>query len=128
MPGFNDGMISIQNSASQLVVPAMDIQPGHRVLDACAAPGGKMIHMLETQPDLYELVAVDISETRCSEIVDNLERVGKSATVMTTDAGQTRSVVGSKTIRPYSFGRTLYSNGRHKQAPRYQTPQTPGGH
>lgn len=88
LPGFNDGMISIQNSASQLVVPAMDIQPGHRVLDACAAPGGKMIHMLETQPDLYELVAVDISETRCSEIVDNLERVGKSATVMTTDAGQ----------------------------------------
>jgi len=88
LPGFSEGVVSVQNSASQLVVPLLDIAPGHRVLDACSAPGGKLLHMLELHGETSEISAIDISETRCGEIVDNLRRVGQSVTIMTADAAQ----------------------------------------
>ena len=91
LPGFAEGFVSVQNSASQLAAPALDIQAGHRVLDACAAPGGKLTHMLELHPDTADTVALDISKTRCDEILDNLARVGKSAIVMTADAAQPKN-------------------------------------
>ena len=88
LPGFDYGEVSIQNSASQLVAPALDVRPGHRVLDACAAPGGKTLHILEVQPLLGELVALDIDEVRCGEINNNLQRAGTAATVLCADASQ----------------------------------------
>lgn len=89
LPGFGKALVSIQNPASQLVAPLMDIHPGHRVLDACSAPGGKLSHMLDLYPQLESITAVDIDENRCTEIVDNLDRAGQSATVITADATQT---------------------------------------
>ena len=88
LPGFNEGVVSVQNSSSQLVAPLMDIQPGHRVLDACSAPGGKLLHMLELYPHLESITAIDIDEDRCADITENLDRAGWNATVIAADATQ----------------------------------------
>lgn len=92
LPGYQQGWFAVQDEAAQLAADLLDPQPGDRVLDACAAPGGKTCHLLECQPDLDELVAVDIDAQRCERIQDNLARlqllVGPAkATVITQDLG-----------------------------------------
>ena len=86
LPGFNKGVVSVQSSASQLAALSMELAPGQRVLDACSAPGGKLVHMLEIEPELEEIVAIDIDQARTAEIVDNLSRVQNDAQVITADA------------------------------------------
>ncbi len=88
LPGFAQGVVSVQNSASQLAVSSLDITSGDRVLDACSAPGGKLMHMLEDYSETCEIAAIDISEARCAQIVDNLGRVDGSVKIMTADATQ----------------------------------------
>lgn len=75
LPGFSDGCFSVQDIASQRVVEYLDLQAGQRVLDACAAPGGKTCHILETEPNLASLVAVDVSSDRLQKITENLTRL-----------------------------------------------------
>jgi len=91
LPGFERGWISVQDGAAQLAAPLLDLQPGLRVLDVCAAPGGKLMHILETRPDLREVVAVDISPERVTRIHDNLARVRLNATVLTADAADPKA-------------------------------------
>ncbi len=91
LPGFTQGLVSVQNMASQMAAPALALQSGYRVLDACSAPGGKLTHMLELEPAVADMTALDISEIRCSEILDNLARMGQSARVMTADAAQPKN-------------------------------------
>jgi 16S rRNA (cytosine967-C5)-methyltransferase len=86
LPGFGDGDVSIQDAAAQLGARLLAPEPGERILDACAAPGGKTGHLLELQPELAELVAVDVSSERLTRIADNLHRLGLSATLATGDA------------------------------------------
>jgi 16S rRNA (cytosine967-C5)-methyltransferase len=86
LPGFADGDVSIQDAAAQLGARLLAPEPGERILDACAAPGGKTGHLLELQPELAELVAVDVSSERLTRIADNLHRLGLSATLATGDA------------------------------------------
>jgi 16S rRNA (cytosine967-C5)-methyltransferase len=86
LPGFADGDVSIQDAAAQLGARLVAPEPGERVLDACAAPGGKTGHLLELQPELAELVAVDVSSERLTRIADNLQRLGLSATLAAGDA------------------------------------------
>ena len=88
LPGFGQGVVSVQGLASQWVVPSMELADGQRVLDACSAPGGKLLHILEAAPQLAEVVAIDIAKARTGEIVDNLARAGSTATVMTADASR----------------------------------------
>ncbi|MCP4000768.1 MAG: 16S rRNA (cytosine(967)-C(5))-methyltransferase RsmB [Gammaproteobacteria bacterium] len=76
LPGFSLGDCSVQDLASQLAAHFLQAGPGMRVLDACAAPGGKATHVLELCPDIKELVAVDKSEQRLSRVQENLERLG----------------------------------------------------
>jgi len=90
IPGFGAGEVSVQDAAAQLAADLMDLQPGQRVLDLCAAPGGKTAHILETCPDLGELVAVDISAERLRRVRENLDRLGLDATLLAGDATQTR--------------------------------------
>ena len=73
LPGFADGLVSVQDAAAQLAAPLLDAQDGMRVLDACAAPGGKTTHLLEIA-DL-ELTAVDSGATRLDRVRQNLERL-----------------------------------------------------
>lgn len=88
LPGFFDGQVSVQDEASQLVALLLDLDSGQRVLDACAAPGGKTGHILESEPLLTELLALDIDEGRTQGIRDNLQRLGLQAAVKTADASE----------------------------------------
>jgi len=88
LPGFTTGEVSVQDGAAQLVASLLDPQPGERILDACAAPGGKTAHLLERCPDLNELVALDIASERLLRIQENLGRLGLSARLITGDAGE----------------------------------------
>ena len=84
IPGFEAGMVSVQDAAAQLAAPLLDVQSGMRVLDACAAPGGKTCHLLELA-DL-ELVALEIDHARIQRINENLDRLQLSANVKQGDA------------------------------------------
>ncbi|MEX2488840.1 MAG: 16S rRNA (cytosine(967)-C(5))-methyltransferase RsmB [Pseudomonadales bacterium] len=84
LPGFEDGLVSVQDEASQLAAPLLDLHSNARVLDACAAPGGKTCHMLELQPDI-DLLAIDADETRAGQISSGLSRLGLDCAVRTQD-------------------------------------------
>jgi 16S rRNA (cytosine967-C5)-methyltransferase len=88
LPGFTEGEVSVQDEAAQLAAMLLQAAPGERVLDACAAPGGKACHILELQPQLAELVAMDIDANRLQKVAENLQRLHLEATLLTADAGQ----------------------------------------
>lgn len=88
LPGFNDGWFYVQDIASQRVAALMDIQPGQRVLDACAAPGGKTTHMLSNHPDVAMLVAVDNQAQRLAK--NHREPAAMSAASCTVSFGDSR--------------------------------------
>jgi 16S rRNA (cytosine967-C5)-methyltransferase len=90
LPPFTAGRCSVQDAAAQLAAPLLALAPGQRVLDACAAPGGKACHMLEEQPALAALVALDIDRERAARIEDNLARLGLKARVVIGDATRPR--------------------------------------
>lgn len=85
LPGFDEGWASIQDAAAQLAAPLLDVRPGQRVLDACAAPGGKTGHLLECAPDL-DLTALDQDAGRLAQVQDNLRRLRLTARLVAGDA------------------------------------------
>lgn len=91
LPGFQEGLVSVQDGAAQLAAPLLDLAPGQRVLDACAAPGGKTCHVLEFEPELKELVAIDSDPRRLDKVADNLRRLSLSAELVAADAAATAS-------------------------------------
>lgn len=78
LPGFAEGEVSVQNASAQLAAAALPLAPGLRVLDACAAPGGKTAHLLEMEPAL-DLLAVDADAQRLSDVEAGLARLGLGA-------------------------------------------------
>jgi 16S rRNA (cytosine967-C5)-methyltransferase len=84
IPGFADGLVSVQDAGAQLAAPLLDLAGGMRVLDACAAPGGKSGHILELAD--VELTAVDADPKRLARVGDNLGRLGLSATLVAAEA------------------------------------------
>jgi 16S rRNA (cytosine967-C5)-methyltransferase len=82
---FNAGLVSVQDAAAQLAAGMLDCKPGMRVLDACAAPGGKTAHLLQYSDDL-DVVALDIDALRLTRIEQNLARVGRRALLVCGDA------------------------------------------
>ncbi len=84
LPGFADGRVSVQDEAAQRAAPLCDVRDGMRVLDACAAPGGKTAHLLELAE--LELIALDVSAARLARVAENLERLGLSAALVCGDA------------------------------------------
>ncbi|MCT8946087.1 16S rRNA (cytosine(967)-C(5))-methyltransferase RsmB [Pseudomonas iridis] len=85
LPGFAEGWISVQDEAAQLAADLLDLAPGQRVLDACCAPGGKTCHILEAEPALAGVVAVDLEAKRLVRVRENLERLGLSAELIAAD-------------------------------------------
>ncbi len=83
LPGFADGLVSIQDAGAQRAAELLAPQAGQRVLDACAAPGGKTCHLLELAD--IELLALDVQESRVRRIRDNLHRLRLPATVVLAD-------------------------------------------
>ncbi len=88
LPGFDEGMLSVQDGAAQLAAVLLMLEPNQRVLDACAAPGGKTTHILEVEPQLNELIAVEKDAGRLSVITENLQRLKLEAECVCADVGE----------------------------------------
>ena len=86
LPGFAEGVVSVQDAGAQLAASWLEVKDGMRVLDACAAPGGKTGHLLEIA-DL-DLTAVDVDTARLARVSSNLARLGLSAQTVTGDAAR----------------------------------------
>jgi 16S rRNA (cytosine967-C5)-methyltransferase len=84
IPGFAEGLVSVQDAAAQLAGPLLDVHDGMRVLDACAAPGGKTGHILECAN--VDLLALDSDRKRLLRIEENLHRLQLNATLKVGDA------------------------------------------
>lgn len=89
IPGFAEGCVSVQDAGAQHAARHLDLADGQRVLDACAAPGGKTAHLLELA-DL-DLLALDIDAARTRRIDENLQRLGLRAEVKVADCSQVKS-------------------------------------
>ena len=89
LPGFAAGEVSVQDAGAQRAAELLAPAPGARVLDACAAPGGKTAHLLEST-DL-DLLALDIDANRCRRIDETLQRLGLQASVRAADCGEPAS-------------------------------------
>lgn len=88
LPEFAQGWVSVQDAAAQLAAQLLDAQSGERILDVCAAPGGKTSHILELQPDLKQLLAIDIDAQRLVRVQENLTRLQLKADLLAADATQ----------------------------------------
>jgi 16S rRNA (cytosine967-C5)-methyltransferase len=86
LPGFSDGQVSVQDAAAQLAAPWLLRGGAKRILDACAAPGGKTGQLLELAGPNADLTAIDLDEDRLDKVRENLARLGLSATVLAADA------------------------------------------
>ncbi len=86
IPGFAEGLASVQDEAAQLAVELLRPAAGERLLDACAAPGGKTGHLLECEPRLAGCVALDRDRARSTKIAENLDRLGLAAEIAVADA------------------------------------------
>lgn len=93
LPGFDTGRASVQDGGAQLAAPLLDVKPGMRVLDACAAPGGKACHLIERTPELQELVILDRSAGRLKQVEENLARENLRAALGRHD-GSLRLIAG----------------------------------
>ena len=89
LPGFADGDVSVQDEAAQLAAAVLNPQPGERILDACAAPGGKTCHLLEKAD--ARVVALDIEESRLGRVHENLARLQLTAEIVCADMADTGS-------------------------------------
>lgn len=87
IPGFHEGVVSVQDAGAQLAAPLLDLRDGMRVLDACAAPGGKSGHILETAD--VDLTSVDADPQRLARVGDNLGRLGLTARLVAAEAQDT---------------------------------------
>ena len=85
LPGFADGRLSVQDAAAQLAADLLECSAGERVLDACAAPGGKTLHLLARYPGI-ELDALDVDAARLERVAQNLARAGLGARLLEGDA------------------------------------------
>jgi len=96
LPGFRDGTVSVQDAAAQVAAPWLLTDGGCRILDACAAPGGKTAHLAELAPAGASIVALDSNAERAAAITENLARMRLDATVRVGDASKPQDWWDSK--------------------------------
>jgi 16S rRNA (cytosine967-C5)-methyltransferase len=87
LPGYAEGVFSVQDAGAQLAAPLLGVKDGMRVLDACAAPGGKTTHLAELAK--LDLVAIDVERERLERVAQNLARLGLGARLVVADAANT---------------------------------------
>ncbi|MCW9024216.1 MAG: 16S rRNA (cytosine(967)-C(5))-methyltransferase RsmB [Gammaproteobacteria bacterium] len=88
LPGFYQGQVSVQDEAAQLAANLLNPQADETILDACAAPGGKTAHILEYQPQLGRVDALEIDGKRLERVQENLQRLGLTAQLVQGDAAE----------------------------------------
>ena len=98
LPGFNDGLVSVQDEAAQLAAMLLDVQAQDRVLDLCAAPGGKTAAILEMQPQLQTVLAIDVDGKRLQRVHANLQRLHLQADIREADATQVQDWAGAQSF------------------------------
>jgi 16S rRNA (cytosine967-C5)-methyltransferase len=86
LPGFAEGALSVQDAGAQHAAAWLDLAPGQRVLDACAAPGGKAAQILETCD--VELLALELDERRAARIAENFQRLGLTGHIQVADCAE----------------------------------------
>ena len=86
LPGFEEGEISVQDEAAQLAASLLLLEPNQTVLDACCAPGGKTCHILETEPGIKSLLAIDSEPRRLLKVEENLDRLKLQSDLKAADA------------------------------------------
>jgi 16S rRNA (cytosine967-C5)-methyltransferase len=91
-PSFKEGLFEVQDAASQLVAPYMDIQPGMRVIDACAGAGGKTLHIAALMKNKGRIIAMDVEQWKLDELQKRARRAG-------VDNMETRFIESSKTVK-----------------------------
>ncbi|MCG6875064.1 MAG: 16S rRNA (cytosine(967)-C(5))-methyltransferase RsmB [Betaproteobacteria bacterium] len=96
IPGFADGAVSVQDAGAQLAAPLLAAASGQRVLDACAAPGGKAAHILELAD--VDLTALDIDPVRVDRVRATLARLGLAATILQGDATEPAQWANGRTF------------------------------
>ncbi|MEK6803992.1 MAG: 16S rRNA (cytosine(967)-C(5))-methyltransferase RsmB [Nitrospirota bacterium] len=138
LPGYAEGRFYVEDEAGQLIPLLLDVQPGQRVLDACAAPGGKATHLAALMENRGEIVAVDRATTRLDLVMANCRRLGVK--ILTPLDGDLRALVGAGIVshpmlsRP--FDRILLDapcSGlgvlrRHPEGKWYKTPESIAQH
>ena len=86
LPGFAAGVVSVQDAGAQLSASLLAPEPGQKVLDLCAAPGGKTCHLLESYPQIEQMVAVELEANRMQRVEENLQRLQLQAKCLVADA------------------------------------------
>lgn len=91
LPYFTEGWVSVQDEAAQFAAQLLDLKPQQRILDVCCAPGGKTCHILEREPALKEVVAIDAEASRLQRVIENLQRLNLQATLKAADGREITS-------------------------------------
>ena len=129
LPGFAEGQLSVQDPAAQLAAGLLDAADGQRVLDACAAPGGKTGHLLEATPGI-ELTALDRSEPRLERVRDNLARLGfldhPGLQLRAADATQTADWWDGRPYQRILLDAPCTASGVIRRHPEIKWLRTPG--
>jgi 16S rRNA (cytosine967-C5)-methyltransferase len=124
LPGFAEGQISVQDEGAQLAEALLDAQDGMRVLDACAAPGGKTCHLLERHS--LRMTAVELEARRAQRIRENLTRLKLDATLKVADAAQVQSWWDGEPFQRILLDAPCSASGvvrRHPDVKLRRTPQ-----
>ncbi len=87
LPGFEDALVSVQDASAQIAAQLLDCKAGMSVLDACAAPGGKTLHIMQSAPRL-QVTALDKDATRLKRVEENLQRAGLDAKLLQADGSE----------------------------------------
>jgi 16S rRNA (cytosine967-C5)-methyltransferase len=126
LPGFTEGCVSVQDAGAQLAPGLLDMRAGMRVLDACAAPGGKTGHLLEQAPPGVSITAIDIDAGRVARIDENLKRLRRSAQLVVADVSKPETFWDGKPFDRILVDAPCSSTGVIRRHPDIKLLRRPG--
>ncbi|GAC1457088.1 MAG: 16S rRNA (cytosine(967)-C(5))-methyltransferase RsmB [Steroidobacteraceae bacterium] len=126
LPGFMEGNVSVQDAGAQLAARLLDVRAGMRVLDACAAPGGKTGHLLERAAPGVTVTALDIDAARVSRIDENLKRLRRQAQLIVADASKPETFWDGKPFDRILVDAPCSSTGVLRRHPDIKLLRRPG--
>jgi 16S rRNA (cytosine967-C5)-methyltransferase len=126
LPGFAEGLVSVQDAGSQLAPALLEVSSGMRVLDACAAPGGKTGHLLELMGEGADVTALDIDAGRLALITENLKRLRRTAHLCVGDAREPATFWGGRAFDRILIDAPCSSSGVIRRHPDIKLLRRPG--
>lgn len=126
LPGFSEGLVSVQDAGAALAAALLDVRPGMRVLDACAAPGGKTGALLELAGEEAEVTALDIDASRVALIGENLRRLNRRAHLVVGDAADAQALAPGAAFERILVDAPCSSTGVIRRHPDIKLLRRPG--